>query len=127
MVVIALFVVDMTISVVVMRMFVVNMTTSVADMRISVVYMRISVVYVSNLGGELDNIFLKSALYRLKYIEIMLLWDFKKVMKMRGIDHPFTYLRKPGVSHNLACRCNYGSDHHFPIEGVKAKICYTPL
>ncbi len=34
----------------------------------------------------------------------MLKWNFKKLFKMRGIDNPFTFLRKLGVSHNLANR-----------------------
>ena len=34
----------------------------------------------------------------------MLKWNFKKMFRMRGIDNPFTYLRKLGLSHDVAYR-----------------------
>lgn len=88
-----------------------NMTVSGTDMPLSGTKMSHSRTGMTLSCTELYNISLKHPLkevrnniyYSLKTV-IMIIWDFKKVLKMRGIVKPVAWLRSLGISRRLASK-----------------------
>ncbi len=118
----SLFVPDLTLFVTDLTMSVTGVRRFVPDLRRSVTGVTRSVTGVTNLGAELNNIFQKSPYYNKKCSIIMLIWDFIKVFKMRGIRRPYSYLRSIGFSHSLAHRIGTNKIDKLSLDNLE-KLC----